>query len=252
MEVHAHTHTERKKWTHYFWEFLMLFLAVFCGFLAENQREHYVEHQREKQYMITLLEDLRIDTANMNRLGKTLEEVIAKKDSVIAYLKPPIKENTIIKYLEISSSVLTLRGYTYNGRTVDQLRSSGNYRLIRKQNVTDSLIEYDTRMRGTFTKNYNVVYEGHFKLIELQSDIFDGAYGPEYFDKNNQPIEDSLRKLRVWPLRLLTNDPKILYHYYNACLNQINFNFDLNEWIKRMRIKAVNLMQLIQNEYNLK
>ena len=36
MEVHAHTHTPpasggtgRKKWTHYFWEFLMLFLAVF-------------------------------------------------------------------------------------------------------------------------------------------------------------------------------------------------------------------------------
>ena len=28
MEVHAHTHTARKKWTHYFWEFLMLFLAT--------------------------------------------------------------------------------------------------------------------------------------------------------------------------------------------------------------------------------
>ena len=36
MEVHSHTHSPRKKWTHYFWEFLMLFLAVFCGFLAEN------------------------------------------------------------------------------------------------------------------------------------------------------------------------------------------------------------------------
>jgi hypothetical protein len=22
MEVHAHSHTERKKWTHYLWEFL--------------------------------------------------------------------------------------------------------------------------------------------------------------------------------------------------------------------------------------
>ena len=22
MEVHAHAHTPRKKWTHYFWEFL--------------------------------------------------------------------------------------------------------------------------------------------------------------------------------------------------------------------------------------
>jgi len=40
MEVHAHTHiptSREKKWTHYFWEFLMLFLAVFCGFLAETK-----------------------------------------------------------------------------------------------------------------------------------------------------------------------------------------------------------------------
>ena len=51
MEVHHHAHTARKKWTHYFWEFLMLFLAVFCGFLAEYQLEHTIEHQREKQYM---------------------------------------------------------------------------------------------------------------------------------------------------------------------------------------------------------
>ena len=57
MEVHHHshlasgeTHTSSppagragKKWTHYFWEFLMLFLAVFCGFLAEYQLEHTIE-----------------------------------------------------------------------------------------------------------------------------------------------------------------------------------------------------------------
>ena len=48
MEVHAHSHTPRKKWTHYLWEFIMLFLAVFCGFLAENQREHYVENNTGK------------------------------------------------------------------------------------------------------------------------------------------------------------------------------------------------------------
>jgi len=34
----------------------MLFLAVFAGFLAENQREHIVERQREKQYMQSLVE----------------------------------------------------------------------------------------------------------------------------------------------------------------------------------------------------
>ena len=52
MEVHAHSHTARKKWTHYFWEFLMLFLAVTLGFLVENQREHYIEHETSKKYML--------------------------------------------------------------------------------------------------------------------------------------------------------------------------------------------------------
>ena len=58
MEVHQHTHTERKKWHHYFWEFFMLFLAVTLGFLVENQREHFVEQQREKKYMQNLLQKL--------------------------------------------------------------------------------------------------------------------------------------------------------------------------------------------------
>ena len=48
MEVHAHSHTERKKWTHYFWEFFMLFLAVTLGFFVENQREHYIENEKSK------------------------------------------------------------------------------------------------------------------------------------------------------------------------------------------------------------
>ena len=70
MEVHHHAHTARKKWTHYFWEFLMLFLAVFCGFLAENQREHMIEHQREKKFIYSLASDLE---ANISRLTHIIQ-----------------------------------------------------------------------------------------------------------------------------------------------------------------------------------
>jgi hypothetical protein len=45
METHAH-HLHKasgEKIWHYFFEFLMLFLAVFSGFLTENFREHQVE-----------------------------------------------------------------------------------------------------------------------------------------------------------------------------------------------------------------
>jgi hypothetical protein len=60
MEVHAHSHNHGKKnWKAYFWEFLMLFLAVFCGFLAEYQLEHKIEKDRELQYIRSLYEDLK-------------------------------------------------------------------------------------------------------------------------------------------------------------------------------------------------
>jgi len=75
METHAHTHTPRKRWTHYLWEFLMLFLAIFCGFLAENQRERYVEHQREGQYISSLIRDLETDTVNVNAMLAWFSEV---------------------------------------------------------------------------------------------------------------------------------------------------------------------------------
>jgi hypothetical protein len=45
MEVHKHPHGVRykKKWGEYVLEFLMIFLAVFLGFLTENMKEKIVE-----------------------------------------------------------------------------------------------------------------------------------------------------------------------------------------------------------------
>src|SRR4030095_113432 len=77
MEAHHHTHMPRKKFKHYLWEFLMLFLAVFCGFLAENFREHQVEKNRAKQYIKSFYEDLKSDTARLNTLITYDDEKIA-------------------------------------------------------------------------------------------------------------------------------------------------------------------------------
>jgi hypothetical protein len=64
MEVHHHSH-HPKKWKEYLTEFLMLFLAVTLGFLAENIREHQIEKEREKQYMESFIVDLESDVVNI-------------------------------------------------------------------------------------------------------------------------------------------------------------------------------------------
>ncbi|HUS01687.1 MAG TPA: hypothetical protein VMY77_08170 [Chitinophagaceae bacterium] len=69
MEVHKHPHhvTHKKKWTEYLLEFFMLFLAVFLGFVAENVREHLSERKREKEYIISIIEDLKMDSAKLSK-----------------------------------------------------------------------------------------------------------------------------------------------------------------------------------------
>src|SRR5687768_17795453 len=85
MEVHQHTHTPRKKWTHYFWEFLMLFLAVTLGFFVENEREHYIEKTRAKELAKNLLEDLKSDTATMHQIRDRKSTRLNSSHGYISY-----------------------------------------------------------------------------------------------------------------------------------------------------------------------
>src|SRR4029079_7132397 len=108
MEVHAHTHTERKKWTDYFWDFFMLFLAVTLGFFVENQREHYVEHQREKLYMKSMIGDLEKDTAMLHLIYKKTQVVLANIDTALAILqKVPVDKIDIPTLYRVNLSLLS-------------------------------------------------------------------------------------------------------------------------------------------------
>lgn len=87
----------------------MLFLAVFCGFLAENIREKSVERHREKEYMVSLYQDLKTDTLNMGNLILRKAEEIANYDSLFDIFKTK-------KYLQETSSAY------YFGRKMLNLR----------------------------------------------------------------------------------------------------------------------------------
>jgi hypothetical protein len=47
---------------------------VTVDFVAENQREHMVEHRREKQYLSSLIADLKYDTAQFSIRVRQFEE----------------------------------------------------------------------------------------------------------------------------------------------------------------------------------
>ena len=147
MEVHAHSHTARKKWTHYFWEFLMLFLAVFCGFLAENQREHMIEHKREKQFVGSLINDLQLDMAWLDTVVNSASSRIQHIDSALLVLTEQTKDEIPLKGYQFLKKAEIQVMFFPNDGTITQLKNSGGMRLIRKRNAVDSMQNYDRLIR---------------------------------------------------------------------------------------------------------
>ena len=143
MELHTHSHTERKRLKHYLFEFFMLFLAVFSGFLAENLREHYVEHQRERQYMRSMIKDLEHDQANIQKSIADETRTIRIADSLIEMFHDNnyTTRTGAIYYSARDFATLPSMFYMTDG-TLMQLKNSGGLRLIRKQDVVDSLQAY--------------------------------------------------------------------------------------------------------------
>jgi hypothetical protein len=72
MEVHHHPdlHHKKKKFREYFFEFIMIFLAVTMGFIAENIRDSISEHRRARAFAASMIEDLKADTVQLSRYNK--------------------------------------------------------------------------------------------------------------------------------------------------------------------------------------
>ena len=137
MEVHHHAHSSRKKWTHYFWEFLMLFLAVTLGFLVENKREHYIEQVRVKEFARSLAFDLARDTANMTYIMNRIKIQIKNTDSLAAYLKSRKPHEVHNIHLFAFTVLDRYPAYRWSRSTLEQIKNSGSLRYF-----GDTMVRY--------------------------------------------------------------------------------------------------------------
>ncbi|HLX91738.1 MAG TPA: hypothetical protein VKR32_08650 [Puia sp.] len=151
METHAQElhKTPGHGWKHYFFEFFMLFLAVSLGFFVENLRERYAEYEREQQYVRTMVEDLRSDTAQLKRLMSVRKDRVLRLDTLFELISSDryIKEPKTLYGLFEWPHWDILRFFP-SDRTMQQLKNAGNLRLIRNQQVSDALIGYDVYVRN--------------------------------------------------------------------------------------------------------
>ncbi|MEO6669493.1 MAG: hypothetical protein ABIN36_08455 [Ferruginibacter sp.] len=169
MEVHHHSHPAhgKKTWSAYFWEFLMLFLAVFCGFLAEYQLEHRIEKEREDQFIVSLVDDLKDDEKNLQVMLDFDQQGVVLLDSLIYLLNDAEQAKQHGSQLYYMARVgPRSQPFTNNGRTYDQLKNSGGFRLIRKTDASNKITGYYQQFSPLrlLEDNYNHEFDNYKRV----------------------------------------------------------------------------------------
>ena len=247
MEVHAHTHTARKKWTHYFWEFLMLFFAVTLGFLVENQREHYIESHRAKSYAANMYEELTKDTLELNKVIDQVHDFCRKLDTfcIIRQAKKPATNGMLYYY-----SNFTAYGSSFspNNATLEQLKNSGNLRYLNKE-VANKISEYDKFLQDLDKEHTTARFE-YNKINELRLRIFNGLTAANFYSDHGGTIRDSLFSLNP---PLIIDEPRLLDEF-TGWVKYISsvYREQVRIHYRPLKKRTIELMALLQEEYHVK
>jgi hypothetical protein len=239
MEVHSHTHTPRKKWTHYFWEFLMLFLAVFCGFLAEYQLEHKIEKERGRQYVISFYEDLVTDTPRFNNIIMSYRDQVtaltASGDCYRAILENKKSDPCIISLI---FNTLGFKDLVFTDRTLQQLKNSGGLRLLKKEDA-DSILLYDDLLRTYIKQETTGFQETQYKIRDLAITMLNHQWAIDGGQASKYPV-------------LYAFDAEQINRYFNLLFSYNFYCTDHREKMKTIKRKADSLLKYFKEKYHLK
>ena len=260
MEVHHHAHApaaphHKKNWKSYFWEFLMLFLAVSLGAYVENTRESMLHKKEMKTQLNSMLSDLQSDitlfdsVTDRNRYGAEMA------DSLIELLHSNIT-NTSAIYFSARTVTANLGYYYTNSKSYDQLKTAGLLRYIKNKELLDSIGAYYVSFQWLSNQidllllKMDEIHKGNTRLFD--SYVFQQMMNTKIFGATSLGGQrTTINKPAVNP-PLLSADRKDIntvslnYHYYSST---IKFYIRMGNTLQN---RAKGLIEMIKTEYSLK
>ncbi|MCL6257673.1 hypothetical protein M3O96_01145 [Aquiflexum sp. TKW24L] len=234
----------KKNYKSYFKEFFMLFLAVFCGFLAENYRESLSVQKIEKEYILSLIEDLKTDTTNLSLYTSFRKEKSVLMDSLAGMILSEERSSVGNQIYFLARQVFNEQAFIYSDGTIQQLKNAGNLRLLRKRNVVNELLKYEKKVKvlEEWDENDNRT-KSTFR--EMGGRVFHSAELNKTMDANMKFV-------------MPTTNPKLITHDFGV-INEIAFQIHyLSKMTKgnslraeSLKSDAAHLLELIQMEYKL-
>jgi hypothetical protein len=152
MEVHHHSH-HPKKWKEYITEFLMLFLAVSLGFLAENLRESYIEKERAHELALALYTDIKNDEEKMRSFIENRTGILNDINSLIQDVNQNgLKPNDQEQFRLFAQTAFYWSYFEPKTANLDQIINSGSLRYFKKKGVVESISNYKSTITNLLAR----------------------------------------------------------------------------------------------------
>lgn len=237
MEVPHHKHAEEssKSWKSYIGEFLMLFLAVFSGFIAENLRENYVEKEKAHEYANSMIGDLQKDTLQLQQIITANKKLLKGIDTLLINLKEPLTDSVGKKIYVFGSYVGISVLFENSNGTITQLKNAGGLRLIKDTAVVNCIMDYD-QMNERIKKQGDAYYKLTMEIIGVMEEIMDFSVAVKPSPK---------------PVFFLDKDPGKLRLFYNKCYMQKQIISGYAAFLNLQKKDAVKDIALIRKNYHI-
>ena len=234
-----------KTWKGYFLEFLMLFLAVSLGFLADNYGEKLSERTKEKEYIASMIKDVKEDRVNINEIISVNTQRSLKLDSLARLsFKKKLSKKDIIKLQELLIHLLRHPEFINPTElTMQQLKNAGGMRLIKSKKAINDIIRYDSKAKKI--ANQQIYYENYQnKAISISTKIFNIQNVIQQL-KNGSGINNTNN------FGLINNNSLQLKQFGNAITMYKGIMDYYVALLKEMNIQGEFLITTLNKEYKL-
>lgn len=248
MEVHKHPHhvMHKKKWIEYVLEFFMLFLAVFLGFIAENIRESSVERRQEREYIHSMINDLKTDTSKLGKNITFYQQITLMQDTLVNTFS---SLNTGFKEIfnRNINGVTYYPDFIYTDATIQQLKNSGGFRILKNHNDIDSIMAYDATVKSALILESDL-NKFLLKMLDLTQETFNFQSLFEQILHGKSQGQLEVEKLDF----LLTHDKVSLAKYYNHLVFYKNLcKLVVKPKMEQVKLEATKLINYLEKEYHL-
>lgn len=245
MEVHHHPHVGNKNVKEYFLEGFMIFIAVCLGFIAENIRHYYMNKDIEKRNMEMVVVNLKDDLDNLKEMMYRNKIQIFYIDTLLRYQSYP-SVDSIFKpnYFIYVKHALTNFNYKSNTSAIDQMKSSGNLRLVSNKEVLLAIADYEV-LNKIIIDNQNYIFNNTSRAIELLGKF-------SFLNESVDPDVMTAQIERMHSLDDRLNHRNDRYEFYNIARMKKTLVSSL--LLKQMEMQGLNaekLIQLLEKEYDM-